>query len=199
MKYRNEKFYCTYQHGVGWPDDYIGPDSMTCWIIEKSHGFTSVGLYRILECVRAYEYLILSSQASARSNIIGNTASALTTHKAFLNNFKDIVNRRVNIQEDIKCYQDTLSYTSSKVDYSMGENIYMLPSDMNLNIKTGTVGYNNKILISDSKFSLGKNDKVNALELTAMKSTARYNNKILVSDGKSSKVIANSTTTQALP
>ena len=47
----------------------------------------------------------------------------------------------------------------------MGENIYMLPSDMNLNIKTGTARYNNKILISDGKFSLGKNDKVNALEL----------------------------------
>ena len=38
----------------------------------------------------------------------------------------------------------------------------MLPSNMNLKIKTGTVGYNNKILISDEKFSLGKNDKVNA-------------------------------------
>ena len=44
----------------------------------------------------------------------------------------------------------------------MGENIYMLPSDMNLKIKTGTVRYNNKILVSDEKFSLGKNDKVNA-------------------------------------
>ena len=42
----------------------------------------------------------------------------------------------------------------------MGENIYMLPSDMNLNIKTEKVGYNNKILVSDSKFSLGKKDKV---------------------------------------
>ena len=52
-----------------------------------------------------------------------------------------------------------------KVDYSVGENIYMLPSDMNLRIKTGTAGYNNKILVSDSKFSLGKNDKVNALVL----------------------------------
>ena len=29
MKDRDEKFYWTYQHGVGWPDDYIGPDSMT--------------------------------------------------------------------------------------------------------------------------------------------------------------------------
>ena len=36
---------------------------------------------------------------------------------------------------------------------------------MNLKIKTGTVGYNNKILVSDGKFSLGKNDKVNALVL----------------------------------
>ena len=53
-------------------------------------------------------------------------------------------------------YQDTLSYASSKVDYSMGQNIYMLPSDMNLKIKTGTVGYNNKILVSSEKFSLGK-------------------------------------------
>ena len=33
---------------------------------------------------------------------------------------------------------------------------------MNLHIKTETVGHNNKILISDSKFSLGKNDKVNS-------------------------------------
>ena len=38
----------------------------------------------------------------------------------------------------------------------------MLPGNMNLNIKTGTVEYNNKILISDGKFSLEKNDKVNA-------------------------------------
>ena len=88
--------------------------------------------------------------------------SALTAQSAFLNNFENIVNHRVNIQEDIKRYQDTLSYTSSKVDYSMGENIYMLPSDMNLKIRSGTVGYNNKILVSDEKFSLGKNDKVNA-------------------------------------
>ena len=36
----------------------------------------------------------------------------------------------------------------------------MLPSNMNLKIKTGTFGYNNKILISDEKFILGKNEKV---------------------------------------
>ena len=146
MRYRDKKFYWTYQHGVHWPDDYIGPDSMTQWILEKSDGFTDVGLLKISESVRAYAYLILSSQASARSGIVGNTVSAPTAQSAFWDNFENIVNRRVDIREDIKRYQDTLSYPSSKVDYSMGQNIYVLPSDMNLKIKTGT----------DEKFSLGK-------------------------------------------
>ena len=74
---------------------------------QKSQGFTYVGSLRISESIRAYEYLILSLQASVRSNIIGNTVSALTTQKPFLNNFENVVNRRVDIQEDIKCYQNT--------------------------------------------------------------------------------------------
>ena len=161
MRYRDEKFYWSYQRGVGWPNDYLGLDSMTQWIIETSVGFTDIGLLRISESVRAYAYLILSSQASARSSIVGNTASALTAQSAFLNNFEDIVNRKVDVREDIKRYQDTLSYASSKVDYSVGEHLYMLPSDMTLKIRPGTVGYNNKILVSDEKFILGKNDEVN--------------------------------------
>ena len=168
-KSRDEKFYWTYQRGVGWPNDYLGPDSMTRWIIEKLVGFTDVGLLRISESVRAYAYLILSSQASARSSIVGNTASVLTAQSAFLNNFENVVNRRVNIQEDIKRYQDTLSYASSKVNYSIGESIYTLPSDLKLKIKTGTVGYNNKILVSNGNFILGKNEKVNSLETPAIK------------------------------
>ena len=81
-----------------------------------------------------------------------------------MNNLENVANRRVNIQEDIKRYQDTLSYASSKVDYSVGESIYMLPSDMTLKIRPGTVGYNNKIIVSDGKFILGKNDEVNSLK-----------------------------------
>ena len=38
---------------------------------------------------------------------------------------------------------------------------------MNLNIRSGTFRYNDKILVSDGKFILGKNDKVN---VPAMKS-----------------------------
>ena len=135
MRYRDKKFYWTYQCGIGWLNDYIGPDSMARWIIEKSVGFTDVGLLRISESIRAYAYLILSSQSSARSSIVGNLASALTAQSAFLNNFENIVNRRVDIQGDIKRYQDTLSYTSSMVDYSVGEHLHILPRDMTLKIR----------------------------------------------------------------
>ena len=57
-------------------------------------------------------FLVLSSQASSRYRIVANTASALTAQKAFLNNSENVVNRRVDIQEDIKHYQETLSYGS---------------------------------------------------------------------------------------
>ena len=58
----------------------------------------------------------------------------------------------------------------------MGENIYMLPSDMNLKIRSGTVGYNNKILVSDGKFSLGKNEKVNTPAMKSHKVLAQTPN-----------------------
>ena len=87
----------------------------------------------------------------------------MTAQSAFLNNFENVVNRKVDIQEDVKRYQETLSYASSKVDYSVGENIFMVPTNMELRIRSGTVGYNNKILVSDGKFNQGKNDEVNSL------------------------------------
>ena len=120
-----------------------------------------MGLLKISENIRAYAYLILSSQASARSCILGNMMSAITAQKAFLKNFENVINHREVIQKDIKRFQNTLSYAVSKVNYSMGEGLYMLPSDMNLDITARTTGYNNKILVSDSGFRLGKNDMIN--------------------------------------
>ena len=83
---------------------------------------------------------MLSSQASARSSIVGNSASSLTAQSAFWNNFEDIVNRKVDVREDIRRYQDTLSYTSSKVDCSVGEHLYIIPSDMTLKIRPELLG-----------------------------------------------------------
>ena len=57
-------------------------------------------------------------------------------------------------------FQKTLQYARSKVDYVIGEFIYMLRSDMNLRI--GNVrNYNNKILISSPSFKIGTNVKIN--------------------------------------
>ena len=159
MRYRFEKFFATYQDGSIY-DDTLNANSMTRWIIQASNGFTNIGLVKISESIRAYVYLILTSQVSARANIVGNTANALTTQQAYLHNFEDIVNRRVDIQSDIKRYEDTLNYASSKVDYSVGAGLYMLPSNMNLRIKRGVSGYNNEILVSNG-LVLGKNKVVN--------------------------------------
>ena len=71
----------------------------------------------------------------------------------------------------------------------MGENIYMLPSDMNLNIKTGTSRYNNKILISNGKFSLGKNDKVNADGIGSAKISHKDSKTTKIKSHKDSKVV----------
>ena len=103
---------------------------------------------------------MLTSQTSTRGLINGIESRNLDAQCTFLNSFKNIVNRRVNIPEDIRRFQKTLQYARSKVDYVIGEFIYMLPSDMNLHI--GKVKkYNNKILISSLSFKIGTNLKIN--------------------------------------
>ena len=77
----------------------------------------------------------------------------------FLNTFENVVDRRVDIPEDIRRFQKTLQYARSKVDYVIGEFIYMLPSDMNLRI--GKIkNYNHKILVSLPSFKIGTNLKI---------------------------------------
>ena len=106
--------------------------------------------------------MILTSETSTRGLIVGHEARNLDAQRTFLNTFENIVNRRVNIPEDIRRFQKTLQYARSKVDYVISEFIYMLPSDMNLRI--GKVkDYNNKILISSPSFKIGTNVKINLL------------------------------------
>ena len=94
------------------------------------------------------------------SYINENSFSRWIIEKLDGNIFENIVNRRVNIPEDIRRFQKTLQYARSKVDYVIGEFIYMLPSNMNLWI--GKVkDYNNKILISSTSFKIGTNLKIN--------------------------------------
>ena len=165
-KWRNQKYFSTWQSRAwetGKPGmSYINENSWSRWIIEKSDGLTTLGLQKISESVRDYAYFILTSQTSTRGPIVGHEARNLDAQRTFLNTFENIVNRIFNIPEDIRRFQKTLQYARSKVDYAIGEFVYMLPSDMNLRI--GKVqGYNNKILVSRTGFKIGTNMKINLL------------------------------------
>ena len=163
-KWRNQKYFSTWQSRAwetGKPGmSYINENSFSRWIIEKSDGLTTLSIQKLSKSVTDYAYLILTSQTSTRGPIVGHEARNLDAQRTFLNTFKNIVNRRVNIPEDIRRFQKTLQYARSKVDYAIGEFIYMLPSDMNLRI--GKVkNYNNKIMVSKPGFNLGTNLKIN--------------------------------------
>ena len=139
---------------------YINENSFSRWIIEKSDGLTTLGLQKLSESVRDYAYLILTSQTSTRAQIIGHEERNLDAQRVFLNNFENIISRKVDISEDIQRFQKTLQYTRSKVDYAVAEYVYLLPSDMNLRI--GKIRrYNNKILIASPSFKIGTNLKIN--------------------------------------
>ena len=163
-KWRNQKYFSTWQSRA-WETNkpgmsYINENSFSRWIIGKSDGLTTLGLQKLSESVRDYAYLILTSQTSTRGPIVGHEVRNLDAQRTFLNTFENIINRRVNIPEDIRRFQKTLQYARSKVDYAIGEFVYMLPSDMNLRI--GNVrNYNNKILISSPSFKIGTNLKIN--------------------------------------
>ena len=126
------------------------------WITNSSHGFTKSGVEKISESIRAYSYLVLTSQAAARHGILGDTAPALAAQRIFYDNLEDIING-VSLEDDIGRYQSTLKYARSTSDYSVGKGLYMLPSDLLLKPLNQVIeGYNDKIVINTSGFELGK-------------------------------------------
>ena len=107
---------------MGWPGmSYINVNSFSRWIIEKSDGITRPGIEKLSELVRDYAYLILTSQTSTRSQIIGSGASEFDAQCAFLNTFENIIVRRVDIPEDKLRFKKVLQYTRSKVEFVIGE------------------------------------------------------------------------------
>ena len=138
------------------------PKNLTHWILKTSKGFTCVGLTMISKSVRAYVYLLLTSQVQARSKIVVKTVNALDAQNIYINSFEELLKSDYSIADDIARYQGVLEHAMSKVDFSVGGGIYMLPSNMNLNINK-TQGFNNKILIFESSYKLGLNNKVNAI------------------------------------
>ena len=136
------------------------PDNLTRWIIARSRGFTSEGTEKISRSVREYVYIVLTSQFPARSSIVGNSAPAVDAQQVFKSTFKALINEDYSIGIDIERYQGVLEHALSKVDFSVGTGIYILPSDLNLNIGK-TKGYNNKILVSNTDMKICSNRDIN--------------------------------------
>ena len=88
----------------------------------------------------------------------GNSAPAVDAQKVFKGTFNDLI--RGDLSIDTEKYQGLLEHTLSKVDFSIGVGIYMLPSNLNLSIGKKE-GYNNKILVSNTDMKIGSNRDIN--------------------------------------
>ena len=137
------------------------PGNLTRWIMTQSKGFTKKGTEKISRSVMAYVYLVLTFQVQARSSVVGNSAPAVDAQKVFKSTFKALINKYYSIGINIERYQGVLEHALSKVDFSSGIGIYMLPS--NLNFSIGKMkGCSNKFSVSDTSMKIGSNRDVNS-------------------------------------
>ena len=93
------------------------PDNLMRWIITQSKGFTRKGIEKISRSVRAYVYLVLTSQVQARSSIVGNSAPAVDVQKVFKSTFRALISEDYSIAIGIERYQGVLEHALSKADF----------------------------------------------------------------------------------
>ena len=151
--------YANFGHEVKATERYP-PNYLTRWIIAQSKGFTKKGIEQVSKSMRAYVDLFLTSQVQAISSIVGNSAPAVDAQKVFKSTFKALINEDYSVGINIERYQGVLKHALSKVDFSVGIDIYMLPSNLNLRIGR-TKGYKNKILVSNTDTKIGSNRDIN--------------------------------------
>ena len=144
------------KHDVGSPFDAIGS-----FVLDKGVGFTQAGIARINDSIRTYVWAILGAQSQTRSSILLGNGKAFDAQKQFLSNVEDAIQSAVDIPGSIDRYQSTLQYAQSQVNYVVGQDLYMIPENLDLYI--GTInGYNNLIVIASpdkmESIQLGQNN-----------------------------------------
>ena len=123
---------CTDPHRVH--IDYARQDEFdyTRLNVDKTDGFTSAGVRRIDDPIRAYVYRILGAQVQTRANILGKHAPQLDPQKQCLVFIDDCIKIGDNLQKSIANYRDARTKASSTINYVVGTSLYKTPSDMNL-------------------------------------------------------------------
>lgn len=132
-------------------------NAWTTFILDTSEGLTKAGIERVNYSIRTYVWCLLGSQAQVRSEIL----TGFDAQKQYLADLEDSINSTVDLPTSIKKYQNVLRYARSKVDFAVGSGLYMLPSDLRLQI--GVIeNYNNEILVAGDDQAIGMNSKINS-------------------------------------
>ena len=175
--YTNQYIFSTYQ---GSQLKVTDADSWSRWKMPKSQGLTRQGLEMLSESIRVYVYCLLTAQSSVRSNIIGNTSPNFEAQELFSKEVEDFIQRDMLLHEDIQRYENVLSNARSSVDYSLGEGIYMLPSDLQLRVGVKR-GYSDKLQVGiASRPQSGRQSPLSVLpsrQSVSALSSFRYTNK----------------------
>ena len=105
--------------GVGKATRRYPIDNLTWYFIIEN-------IDKVSKSIRAYTYLVLTSYVQIRLSIAGKLASAVK--------FNALINQVYSSGADIDRYQSLQEHALSKINFSVGTGVYMLPSDLNFSI-----------------------------------------------------------------
>ncbi len=148
-------------------------DGFVGFMLDQTQGFTHAGVERLNDSIRTYVWAILGAQDQERTPILGS-GTAFTAQKRFLTSIAAAIQQAE--ETPVTKYQSVLQYARGKLDFVIGEQLYMCPSDMTLTLLSAHIsGYNNAILVGTKDMSPGQNNGLNAekLPLTQTVSTDR--------------------------
>ena len=127
------------------------------FIPSEGQGFTQPGIQRLNDSIRTYVYCILGAQVQTRRLIMGQTGPSFDAQKQFIALLEDSIRGTNSIPDSINRYQNAITKSGVRLDYAIGPNLYLIPSDMIMKMGS-VVNYNNNIKIASDDLSFGVND-----------------------------------------
>jgi hypothetical protein len=144
---------------IGWAQ-FIPPTSVS---------LTQPGRVRINQAIRSYCWAILVAQDETREPIVGPGSNG-AAQRRFTELIEEACVQRGGVEfagttgsgtTQID-YERVLQKARSKLDFCVGEGLYLIPSDMTLHDLAGNYnGYNNQLKVAPSGLGLGENANVN--------------------------------------
>jgi hypothetical protein len=144
---------------IGWAEFILG----------ASMPLTQPGRVRINQSIRSYCWAILVAQDETREPIVGSGSTGAAQRK-----FTELIEQACVQRGGVEFagttgsgttqidYERVLQKARSRLDFSVGEGLYLIPSDMTQHDLAGNYnGYNNQLKVATSGLGLGVNATVN--------------------------------------